>query len=276
MPFAVNNGVRIYWEETGNGPPLLLIMGLGYAHQMWHRTTPEVAKHFRTILLDNRGVGQSDLPPGPYPIQTMAADAAAVLDAAGVESADVYGVSMGGIIAQEFAIQYPGRVRKLILGCTACGGPKVVRSEPEVTQVLMMRGNMTMDEGIEAAVPYIYDNDTPRARIEEDLVIRRATYPKAEAYAAQLQGILAWESYSRLGQIKASTLVIHGETDRLVPPGNGKLIAESISGSKLAMIPHASHIYTTDQPEASHQAVMAFLLAGKEAGAGVGQVSDLS
>ncbi len=276
MPFAVNNGVRIYWEETGNGPPLLLIMGLGYAHQMWHRTTPVVAKHFRTILLDNRGVGQSDLPPGPYPIQTMAADAAAVLDAAGVESADVYGVSMGGIIAQEFAIQYPGRVRKLILGCTACGGPKVVRSEPEVTQVLMMRGNMTMDEGIEAAVPYIYDNDTPRARIEEDLVIRRATYPKAEAYAAQLQGILAWESYSRLGQIKASTLVIHGETDRLVPPGNGKLIAESISGSKLAMIPHASHIYTTDQPEASHQAVMAFLLAGKEAAAGVGRVSDLS
>src|SRR5580698_4058631 len=83
MPFAVNNGVRIYWEETGNGPPLLLIMGLGYAHQMWHRTTPVVAKHFRTILLDNRGVGQSDLPPGPYPIQTMAADAAAVLDAAG-------------------------------------------------------------------------------------------------------------------------------------------------------------------------------------------------
>jgi len=267
MPFAVNNGVRIYWEETGSGPPLLLIMGLGYAHQMWHRTTPIVSKHFRTVLLDNRGVGKSDVPQGPYPIATMAADAAAVLDAAGVESADVYGVSMGGMIAQEFAIQYPQRVRKLILGCTACGGPKVVRSEPEVTQVLMMRGNMTMEEGTEAAVPYIYDADTPRPRIEEDLVIRRATYPPPEAYANQLQGILAWESYSRLGQIKSPTLVIHGETDRLVPPGNGKVIAETISGSRLVMIPHASHIYTTDQPDASHKAVMDFLLERKEAGA---------
>jgi 3-oxoadipate enol-lactonase len=264
MPFATNNGVRIYWEETGSGPPLLLIMGLGYSHKMWHRTTPLVSKYFRTILLDNRGVGQSDVPPGPYPIKTMAADAAAVLDAAGVESADVYGVSMGGMIAQEFALQYPHRVRKLILGCTACGGPKAVRAEPEVNQVLLMRGNMTMEEGTEAAVPYIYDTDTPRARIDEDLAIRRVTYPKPEAYANQLQGILAWESYSRLAQIKAPTLVIHGETDRLVPAGNGRLIAESIAGSKLVMLPHASHIYMTDQPETSHQVVLDFLLQPEE------------
>src|SRR5580704_14593732 len=265
MPFAINQGVRIYWEEAGSGPPLLLIMGLGYSHEMWHRTMPLVSKHFRTILLDNRGVGRSDVPPGPYPIATMAADAAAVLDVAGVESADVYGVSMGGMIAQEFALQYPRRVLKLILGCTACGGPKAVRAEPEVNQVLMMRGNMTMEEGTEAAVPFIYDANTPRARIDEDLAIRRRTYPKAEAYAAQLQGILAWESYSRLGQIKAPTLVIHGETDRLVPAGNGRLIAESISGSKLVMIPHASHIYMTDQPEASDKAIIDFLLERKEA-----------
>ena len=260
MPFATNQGVRLFWEEAGSGPPLLLIMGLGYSHEMWHRTTPQVSKHFRTILFDNRGVGRSDLPPGPYPIATMAADAAAVLDAAGVEKADVYGVSMGGMIAQEFALQYPDRVRKLILGCTACGGPKVVRAEAEVNQVLMMRGAMTMEEGIQIAVPYIYDSGTPRARIDEDLEIRRRTYPKPEAYAYQLQGILAWESYSRLAQIKAPTLVIHGETDRLVPAGNGKLIAESIAGSKLVMIPHASHLYTTDQPEASDRAVMDFLL----------------
>ncbi len=266
MPYATNTGVRIYWEETGSGPPLLLIMGLGYSHEMWHRTTPLVSKHFRTILLDNRGVGKSDVPPGPYPIATMAADAAAVLDAAGVASADIYGISMGGMIAQEFALQYPRRVEKLILGCTAAGGPKAVRAEPEVNQVLMARGTMTVEEGVEAAVPYIYDTHTPRARIDEDLAIRRLTFPKPEAYAAQLQGILAWESYSRLGQIKNPTLVIHGETDRLVPPGNGRLIAEAISGSKLVMIPRASHIYPTDQPEVSHKAVLDFLLSTKEAG----------
>ena len=264
MPFATNNGVRIYWEEAGSGPPLLLIMGLGYSHEMWHRTTPLVSKHFRTILLDNRGVGQSDVPPGPYPIATMAADTAAVLDAAGVESADIYGISMGGMIAQEFALRYPSRVRKLILGCTAPGGPKVVRAEPEVNQVLMARALMTVEDGIEAMVPYIYDTHTPRTRIDEDLAIRRVTFPKPEAYTSQIQGILAWESYSRLGEIKAQTLVIHGESDRLVPPGNGKLIAESIAGAKLTMLARASHIYPTDQPEASHKAVMDFLLAGSE------------
>ena len=260
MPFATNEGVRIYWEETGSGEPILLIMGLGYSHEMWHRTTPLISKHFRTILLDNRGVGRSGMPPGPYPIAAMAADAAAVLDASGVDSANIYGISMGGMIAQEFALQYPQRVRKLILGCTAPGGPKAVRAEPEVNRVLMARGTMTVEEGIEAMVPYIYDSATPRARIEEDLAIRRVTFPKPEAYAAQLQGVFAWESYSRLARIGAPTLVIHGETDRLVPPGNGQLIAQSIHGSKFVLLPQASHIYPTDQPEASHKAVMDFLL----------------
>jgi pimeloyl-ACP methyl ester carboxylesterase len=266
MAFLQNQGARIYWDEQGSGDPILLIMGLGYPSYLWHRTRPTLKERYRTIALDNRGSGQSDAPPGPYSIALMASDAAAALDAAGVERAHVFGLSMGGMIAQEFALQYPGRVRKLVLGCTACGGPKVVRAEAEVNQVLMMRGSMTVEEGIEAAVPFIYDAGTPRARIDEDLAIRRRTYPKAEAYAAQLNGILAWESYSRLGQIKAPTLVIHGETDRLVPAGNGKLIAESMVGSKLVLLPHASHIYMTDQPEASHKAVMDFLLGRKEVG----------
>ena len=98
-------------------------MGLGYPSAMWHRTRPELSAFYRTIALDNRGAGQSDVPPGPYSIALMASDAAAVLDAAGVPSAHVFGVSMGGMIAQEFALQYPQRVQSLILGCTAAGGP---------------------------------------------------------------------------------------------------------------------------------------------------------
>src|SRR5271155_5414484 len=123
MPFAENEGVKIYWEELGEGAPLLLIMGLGWASYLWHRTRPVVAQRYRTITLDNRGVGRSDAPAGPYPIPVMASDAAAVLDAAGVDRAHVYGISMGGMIAQEFALQYPNRVRSLILGCTAAGSP---------------------------------------------------------------------------------------------------------------------------------------------------------
>src|SRR5580692_11150604 len=159
MSFVENNGAKIYWDERGSGEPLLLIMGLSYPSYMWHRSRPILAKLFRTIALDNRGVGQSDAPPGIYSIALMASDAAAVLDAAGIESAHVFGVSMGGMIAQEFALQYPNRVRSLILGCTAPGGPHAVQAEPAALQILMRR-DLTPEESKEAIIPFIYDAAT--------------------------------------------------------------------------------------------------------------------
>ena len=259
MPFIHNQGARIYWDERSVGQPVLLIMGLGYPSDMWWRTRPALDSRYRTIVLDNRGVGRSDVPPGPYPIALMAADALAVLDAATVESAHVFGISMGGMIAQEFALQYPTRVRSLILGCTAAGGPTAVRAEPEVTELLLNRGSMTPEEAALASIPYIYDHGTPRRRIDDDLEIRRPWFARPEAYMAQLQGILAWEAYSRLPQIKAPTLVIHGENDRLVHLENGELIASRIPGAKLVTLPNASHILPTDQSAACHAAILEFL-----------------
>ncbi len=263
MAFAENQGTKIYWDEQGEGEPVLLIMGLGWASPLWHRSRPLLAGRFRTIALDNRGVGRSDIPVGPYSIPLMASDAAAVLDAAGIERAHVYGVSMGGMIAQEFALQYPNRVRSLILGCTAAGGPTALCAEPEVLEVLTRR-DLSPDDSVAASDPFIYDSGTPRERLDEDTAIRKQWWPNPVGYMAQLQGIIAWEAYSRLPQIAAPTLVIHGETDRLVPPGNGKLIADRIRGSKLMMIPHASHIFATDQPHAAHHAVLEFLLAQRD------------
>lgn len=261
MAFVENSGAKIYWDERGHGDPILLIMGLGYPSDMWYRTRPVLDQHFRTIALDNRGVGRSDMPPGPYGIDLMASDAAAVLDAAGVDKAHVFGISMGGMIAQELALRHPDRIRSLILGCTACGGPLAVRAEPEATKMLMNRGKMTSEEAAEASLPFIYDAGTPRARIDEDLNVRRPWFPRAEAYIAQLTGILAWEAYSRLPQITAPTLVIHGKNDRLVPPGNGRLIAERIPGAQLVLLERAGHIFPTDQSDAAHSAVLGFLRA---------------
>ena len=261
MAYVENQGARIYWDEQGEGAPVLLIMGLAYASCMWHRTRPVLADRFRTIAFDNRGIGKSDVPAGPYPIALMASDAAAVLDASGLNSAHVFGVSMGGMIAQEFALQYPKRVRSLILGCTAAGGPAAVRAEPDAIQMLMSRDKMTPEQVLQAPIPFIYHAATPRERIDEDLAIRRPWLPRPEGYVAQLQGILAWEAYSRLATIRVPTLVIHGESDRLVPPGNGKLIAERIPGAKLVMIPHASHLFLTDQTDAAHRVVLQFLEA---------------
>jgi 3-oxoadipate enol-lactonase len=259
MPYADNSGVKVYWEEEGVGDPLLLIMGLGYTHDMWYRTVPVVAGHYRTIRFDNRGVGRSDVPPGPYTIPAMAADAAAVMESAGIDRAHVFGISMGGMIAQEFALQYPDRVRSLILGCTSHGGPEAVVADREVITTLMDRGTMSVEDGVRAMVPFIYDQATPIERIEEDLEIRRRTFPTAQGYFAQVQGILAYESLSRLSKLKTPTLVIHGESDRLIPPENGRRLARLIDGAKLVMIPGASHIFPTDQPDISHQAILDFL-----------------
>ena len=259
MAIAMNQGAKIYRDEVGEGDPLLLIMGLGFTSHAWFSTRPMLSKKFRTIALDNRGVGRSDMPPGPYSIALMASDAAAVLDAAGVESAHVFGVSMGGMIAQEFALQYPARVRSLILGCTSVGGPRAVRPEADATEMLLSRGEMTPEDAARAAVPFVYYVGTPRERIEEDLAVRRPWFPRPEAYNAQLQGILSWESCDRLSQVNAPTLVIHGESDRLVPAGNGRLLAENIPGAQLVLLAHASHIFWTDQPEQAHRAILEFL-----------------
>src|SRR5579862_8120319 len=173
MPYIENQGAKIYWDEQGAGEPVLLIMGLAYPSDMWYRTRPILAKKYRTIVIDNRGVARSDMPPGPYPIALMAADALAVLDAAGIDSAHVFGISMGGMIAQELTLAHPERVRSLILGCTAAGGPTAVRAEQEVTDVIMARGGISAEDAAQASVPFIYDAATPRAWIDEDIAIRR-------------------------------------------------------------------------------------------------------
>src|SRR5271156_2834209 len=185
LSFVENEGARIYWDEQGAGEALLLVMGLSYPSYMWYRTRPLLAKNYRTIAFDNRGIGQSDVPDGVYPIALMASDAAAVLDAAGVERAHVFGTSMGGMIAQEFALQYPKRVRSLILGCTSPGGPNAAPTAPEALQALTRRG-LSPVEAKEAIIPFIYHRNTPRQRIDEDMAIRMKWYPTLQGYTGQL------------------------------------------------------------------------------------------
>jgi 3-oxoadipate enol-lactonase len=258
MPFAASRGVRIYWEEEGRGDPLLLIMGLGCSLRMWHSLRPALAEHFRLILFDNRGAGASGFPLRPCRISSMARDAAAVLDAAGVERAHVFGVSMGGMIAQEFALRFPRRVRKLVLGCTSSGGFPT-GADWRAMWALVPGFTAPRDEQLRAMLPFLFHPGTPRERIEADVAVLRANYPRRPAFLAQLAGILAWRSHSRLPRIQAETLVLHGVDDRLVPVENGRIVARRIPNSKLVVIPDANHIFPTDQPEATLKAILEFL-----------------
>ena len=130
MPILKANGIHIYYETHGAGDPLLLIMGLGANSTAWFLQVPEFSKHYQVIAFDNRGAGRSDKPNEPYTIMQMADDAAGLMEELGVQSAHVFGMSLGGMIAQELTLRHPARVRTLVLGGTMAGGPQAIRAGP--------------------------------------------------------------------------------------------------------------------------------------------------
>lgn len=257
MAYVANEGARLYWQEKGSGPPVLLIMGLSFTHEMWYRVAPGLAAEYRTIVFDNRGMGRSDVPRGPYTMRRMASDARAVMDAAGVEAAHVIGASMGGMIAQELALRHPERVRSLMLGCTTSRG--LLGKWPEFRYGPRQWSGRSREERERSLRSLLYAETTPEERIEEDLRVRCGCRWCYKGFLNQFSGILMWSAYRRLPRIGVPTLVIHGDQDRLVPPENGRVIASRIPGARFELIRDAGHILITDQPEACAEAIGRFL-----------------
>ncbi len=257
MAYVVNKGAKLYWREEGSGPPVLLIMGLSFTHDMWYRVTPGLAGEYRAILFDNRGIGLSDVPRGPYSMRRMASDARAVLDAAGVESAHVIGASMGGMIAQELALRYPERVRSLMLGCTSSSG--LLGKWPQFRYAPRGWKGRSREEREHSLRALLYADTTMPERIEEDVRIRCGCAWCYKGVLSQLAGILTWSAYRRLPGIRVPTLVVHGDQDRLVPPENGRVVASRIPGARFQLIRDAGHVLITDQPEACVEAIRGFL-----------------
>jgi pimeloyl-ACP methyl ester carboxylesterase len=260
MPYTISNGTKLWWEEMGTGEPVLAIMGLSFPLEMWHRTAPALARNFRVILFDNRGVGRSDVPRGPYSIPMMARDAAAVMDAAGLASAHIVGASMGGMIAQELALMFPERVRSLVLGCTWCGGLRAVRPNLRAMPDMRNYHRMTPEEKIRLLVPVLYAPTTPAERIEEDMAIRLRNFPSAKGYYSQLLGTLVWSSFSRLERIHQPVLLLHGDMDRLIPVENARILAKRLPDCRTCIVPNAGHVFTTDQPRLANERATEFLL----------------
>jgi pimeloyl-ACP methyl ester carboxylesterase len=269
MAVARSGSVELYWESTGAGAPVLLVMGLGISATGWWRTIPVLAEGLRVIAFDNRGIGRSDRPPGPYTVAEMADDAVAVLDAAGEAGAHVYGISLGGMIAQQIALSHPERVSGLVLGATTPGGPEATQIDDEVTAFFRRRLDMPADEAAWASVPYSYGEETRRhggQRIAEDIA-QRLRYPvEPVGYGGQLEAALHFGVGDRLGEIPHPTLVVHGDADRVVPTANGHLLAERIAGAELELLPDAGHLYPTDAPAADRR--VAGFLAAVDGGSG--------
>ena len=262
MPLARNGNTKLYWESTGHGPAVLLIAGQRMTITGWWSTIPVLARGFRVIAFDNRDTGRSDHVAWPYTVPHMADDAAAVLDAAEEGSAHIYGLSLGGMVAQELALRHPDRVRALVLGASSAGGAGAVLPGPMPMTYYARAGTLGSEEAEWAAVPYTYGESTRRLhanRIAENIAHRMITPTDTLAFLHQTVAAAAHNAFERLGKITAPTLVVHGEQDVVVPPTNGVLLAERIPGARLRLWPRAGHLYIVDEPRADRE-IARFLL----------------
>jgi pimeloyl-ACP methyl ester carboxylesterase len=269
MPFVEANGINIYYEVEGQGEPLVLITGLSYALWYWHRIVPLLAKQFRVITFDNRGVGQSDAPPGPYTAAMMAADTADLLDALGIERAHVLGHSMGGYVAQALALDYPQRIDRLVLASTNFGGPEQIPPSAEAMAILTDVSSDPAERfrrGLKiSTAPDFAGKNQPF--IEEWLAYREENPIEPVAYQAQLAvglALLAPEGAfdGRLHQITAPTLLLAAEHDGVVPPDNAALMAAQIPDSTVVILPGAGHHFALEIPEVTAETITGFLQGG--------------
>src|SRR5262245_22122262 len=261
MPKVKVNEINLYYEVHGDGEPLLLIYGLAGRGKGFCYQIPSLSKHFQTISFDNRGVGETDKPEEPYTVPQMACDAAALLDSLGVESAHVFGISLGGMIAQEFALQFPHRLKKLSLGCTHSGIKNCTPSPQWVTKIFKSLPGKPREQVVREAIPFNFSPYTQQKRpelIEEFLPVMRDNSQPGYAYQLQIDAIYAFDAYDRLPQIKTPTLVMTGADDVLIPPANSHSLSERIPNAQLIELDNAGHLFFVERAADVNAALEAF------------------
>jgi len=257
---AVNIGeIELDYERSGSGPPLLLIMGMGGTALHWGEPFLDaLRRNFEVIVYDHRGVGASSRMEGALSIAELAADAAGLLTALGIDSAHVMGISMGGMVAQELTLAHPGLVRTLTLGATSAGG---AGSQPPAPGVMERLGEAAMSGSRERATRAAWEaNVSPRFAADDEAWARFLAIGERRAVAlpvimAQLRAIIEFDTRSRLGQLALPTLVIHGTLDEIIPVANGRTLAELIPGARLEIFDGAGHLFFLESPERSAELV---------------------
>ncbi|MDX1657476.1 MAG: alpha/beta hydrolase [Nitriliruptorales bacterium] len=249
--------VRIAYEVRDADAPaaadwVLLIHGLGYARWGWEPVVDDLQRRLRVVLFDNRGIGESDVPEGPYTARQMAGDALAVLDDAGIDAAHVIGTSLGGMIAQELALLAPDRVDRLVLVASTPGGERA-HPMPQVTQDLIARmPEMAPEEALREAIANALTDETVAGRPEvvERILHHRTSNPQDPAgWQAQAAAGTGYDGGERLADIAAPTLVLHGDQDVVVAPGNAAVLAELIDDSRVEIVEGTGHLLFWERPD---------------------------
>ena len=252
----------MFYQDVGEGDPVLLIMGFGGDHLAWAMQMADFAGRHRVIAFDNRGVGQSDAPDAPYTTRMMADDALGLMDALGVDSAHVLGVSMGGMIAQELVLARPDRVRSLHLACTF-GRPDpymlALNSAWREMRIGLGRESTLRTLGLWLFSPTTY---AERPELIEALLQNSLANPYPQSligFLRQGEAVAAHDALERLGAIRCPTLVCVAEDDILVPPRFAREIVARIPGAELRTIPAAGHGYFLERPDLFNELSLEFI-----------------
>jgi len=244
---ANNGDVRIAYETRGTGEPLLLMQGLGYGRWGWEPLLEPLAADFRVLFYDNRGIGDSDVPPGPYTARQLAEDALAVLDAAGVERADVVGTSLGGMAAQELALGFPERVRRLVLACTTPGGLSAHSMPQQTVELMLAAPTLAPEVALRRFVENALAPGAPDALVDRIFSLRLANPFDPQGWQSQAAAGVAFDAFDRISGIEAPTLVVTGTEDAVIDPRNAELLAERIPAARLERVP-GGHLFFWEDP----------------------------
>lgn len=263
MAFAELDGRRLFYQRQGSGDPLLLIQGMAGHHQIWGEELLDgLAQSFDVIVYDHRGVGESTDVAGNFGIADLAADAVELLDALGVSSAHVFGISLGGAVAQQVAITYASRIRNLVLGCTWPGGTGSVLDAPGPMAMLQAMQSGDLDvivrAGYEANLSptYIADESHYEPFQTRSLAVRIS----AQTIIRQAQAAALHDVSTALGSVHTPTLVLHGDADDMVRYSNGVLLASLIPGATLHTFHDVGHLFWWERPDDTIRLVTAHCL----------------
>jgi 3-oxoadipate enol-lactonase len=260
MPIVRSGDADIAYETAGQGDPLLMIMGFLADSRMWVLQTPVFAEHFTCITFDNRGVGMSSIPPGPYSMEQMAADALAVMDDAGIERAHVLGISMGGAIAQHVALKAPERIRSLTLAATWCHPNTWLERLGEIGGRVAQLGPEAFGRSVLLWLftPHLVIHQPDVVATIEQMMV--AFQPPVEAFVNQIAAVHTHDTREQLHQITAPTLVLGAKRDFMVPPELAEIVAQSIPGSRFELL-DGGHAFSAENAPEFNRVILEFLKA---------------
>jgi pimeloyl-ACP methyl ester carboxylesterase len=268
MPKAAVNGINMYYEVQGKGVPLVMIQGFAGNHQAWFFQLRAFKKRYKVVIFDNRGIGKTDKSSEPYTIRTMADDVIGLMDYLGVDKAHILGLSLGGVVAQEIALTYPQRVRKLVLGSTFAGR-EIKDVHPDMLKAVGVKEGSanadirSIDFGklMNVMVSLAFNKSLYRMFLVP-LAKYRLKSVNAEGYLDQMASVGDYGTLDRLHLIQAPTLVITGTGDRLVSPQISDTIASRIPNAKLVLVKGGSHAFFMEMRGRFNKEVLEFLRGG--------------